>query len=55
MKTELTEQQIRNLLAGAGPSLTLYQVETLEGALRENKPVIVEELGLLAIPAACEE
>jgi len=51
---QLTQQQVQDLLAGAGPSLTTYQVETLEGALRDNKPVTVEQLGLLAVPAVRE-
>jgi hypothetical protein len=47
---ELTQQQIRDLLAGAGPSLTTFQVEALQGALSAGGSVTAEEIALLAIP-----
>jgi len=50
----LTQQQIRDLLDGAGPSLTTEQVEVLQGALRDGTPVTVEQLGLLSVPAIRE-
>ena len=48
--TELTEQQIRDLLAGAGPSLTTLQVEALTGALSDGGTVTADEIALLAVP-----
>jgi hypothetical protein len=47
----LTQQQIRDLLDGAGPSLTTEQVEVLQAALRDGGSVTAEGLGLLSVPA----
>jgi hypothetical protein len=55
MTTYLTKQQMLDLLAGAGPSISPNQVERLETALRDDKQLTAEELGLNAVPAIREE